>query len=102
MAHLTIEDYIKENQKLKEEIKCEKHEKNELEKEVAKLKHEVNALNHKLDLIYEQLRLNKSKTFGRSSDTSVCEQLTFPVFNEAEMEYDPESADDEKETILGV
>lgn len=99
MTHSNIEDYLKENQKLMEELNRANLEKEKLDNEIARLKHENNELNQKIEFILEQLRLGKSKTFGRSSDTSVCEQLSFPIFNEAEMEYDSNTSE-EKETIV--
>jgi cell division protein FtsL len=74
MTHSNIEDYLKENQKLMEELNRANLEKEKLDNEIARLKHENNELNQKIiEFILEQLRLGKSKTFGRSSDTSVCE-----------------------------
>ena len=56
-------------------------------------------MNQKIEFILEQLRLGKSKTFGRSSDTSVCEQLSFPIFNEAEMEYDSNTSEEDVSSL---
>ncbi len=99
MTHSNIEDYLKENQKLMEELNRANLEKEKLDNEIARLKHENNELNQKIEFILEQLRLGKSKTFGRSSDTSVCEQLSFPIFNEAEMEYDSNTSEEDVSSL---
>jgi predicted nuclease with TOPRIM domain len=96
MTHSNIEDYLKENQKLMEELNRANLEKEKLDNEIVRLKHENNELNQKIiEFILEQLR----KTFGRSSDTSVCEQLSFPIFNEAEMEYDSNTSEEDVSSL---
>ena len=57
MTHSNIEDYLKENQKLMEELNRANLEKEKLDNEIARLKHENNELNQKIEFILEQLRL---------------------------------------------
>ena len=60
MTNSSIEDNLNENQKLMEELNRANLEIEKLDNVIARLKHENNELNQKIELILEQLRLNKS------------------------------------------
>jgi len=70
-------------------IDLSKYSRKELEEAYVKVSLEKEQAELQLKWYQEQYRLSKQKQFGKSSEQHLAEQMSLPIFNEAETELQP-------------
>lgn len=70
-------------------IDLSKYSRAELEAAFVKVSVEKEQAELQLEWYQEQYRLSKQKLFGKSSEQGIYDQITLPIFNEAETERQP-------------